>query len=318
MSPDRTARHWAEIGESTSVLGILLLFWIHRLFGRWLFRVCLWPVVFGYWVARPSLRAASLDYLNRIERATGAIGHPPGSLDSLRHVNMFAESLLDKLLAVSGRYRLDVLRVRGSESIDAAALGRRGGVIVTAHMGCLELVRAVAQKRTDVRLNILVHTRHAQQFNQLLKRLDPTSDLNFIETTEVDPATAVMLDAKVAAGEFVVIAGDRVPVNLSQTVDVEFLGERAPVPVGPYILASLFKCPLYLLACVHEGDGYCAHFELLAEEVVLPRNARASALVEYASRYIKALTRVLSLAPYDWFNFYFFWDQPHAQRHARS
>jgi predicted LPLAT superfamily acyltransferase len=318
MSPDRAARHWAEIGESTFVLGILLLFWIHRLFGRWLFRVCLWPVVFGHWVARSSVRAASLDYLNRIERATGAIGHAPGALDSLRHVNLFAESLLDKLLSISGRYRPDALRLRGNESIDAAAHGRRGGVIVTAHMGCLELVRDVAERRTGVRLNILVHTGHAQQFNRLLRRLNPRADLNFIETTDVDPATAVMLDARVAAGEFVVIAGDRVPVKLSQTVDVEFLGELAPFPVGPYVLASLFKCPLYLLACVHEGGGYCAHFEVLAEEVMLPRNARAEALVEYASRYTKALTEVLARSPYDWFNFYLFWDQPHARRHARS
>ena len=318
MSRDRAARHWADIGESTFVLGIVLLFWIHRLFGRRLFRIVLWPVVFAHWVARPLVRNASLDYLRRIERATGAIGHPPGALDSLRHVNLFAESLLDKLLAVSGRYRPDVLRLHGNESIDSAAPGRRGGVIVTAHMGCLELVRAIAERRSDVRLNILVHTRHAQRFNRLLERLNPASDLNFIETTEVDPGTAVMLDAKVAAGEYVVIAGDRVPVKLSQTVDADFLGQKAPFPTGPYVLASLFKCPLYLLTCVHEGDGYCAYFKLLAEEVILPRERRAAALGEYASRYTTSLTEVLARSPYDWFNFYLFWDQPHAQRHTRS
>ncbi|MCP3102398.1 acyltransferase [Myxococcus sp. K15C18031901] len=303
------ARHWAEVGESTFVLGIWLLYWIHRLLGRWPFRVCLFPVVLVHWLARPVVRDASLQYLSRLETATGALGHPPRLRDSLRHMASFAETMLDKLLAVSGRYRFEQVRTEGREQFYEAAKGGRGGIIVTAHMGCLELCRAMAEKRGEVKLNILVHTRHAEQFNRMLKRLNPDSDFQLMEVTDLGPGTAVMLQERVAAGEFVVIAGDRVPVHASQTVSVDFLGHAAPFPVGPYVLASLFKCPLFLLGCIHEGPGYTIHFECLADRVDLPRSKRVEALTGYARHYAERLTALLERSPLDWFNFFPFWDQ---------
>ncbi|MCE9667100.1 acyltransferase [Myxococcus stipitatus] len=303
------ARHWAEVGESTFVLGIWLLYWIHRLLGRWPFRVCLFPVVLVHWLARPVVREASLQYLSRLESSTGALGHAPGPRDSLRHVAAFAETMLDKLLAVSGRYRFENVRTEGREQFYEAVKRGQGGIIVTAHMGCLELCRAMAEKRGEVKLHILVHTRHAEQFNRLLKRLNPDSDFQLLEVTDMGPGTAVMLQERVAAGEFVVIAGDRVPVHASQTVSVDFLGHAAPFPVGPYVLASLFKCPLFLLGCIHEGSGYTIHFECLAERVELPRSKRVEALTGYARHYAERLTALLKRSPLDWFNFFPFWNQ---------
>lgn len=305
--------HWALMGEHTFVLGIWLLFWVHRLCGRWPFRLCLYPVVLLHWAMRPALRAASYQYLQRLQAATGALGRQPGWRDSVRHVALFAETMLDKLLAVSGRYRFEQVVVRGEQPIVTAAAAGLGGVIVTAHLGCLELCRAMAEQMGDVKLNVLVHTRHAVQFNQLLKRLDPGYDLDLIEVTEINPATAVLLADKVGRGEYVVIAGDRIPVFASQTVQADFLGHAAPFPVGPYVLASLLKCPLHLLGCIHEGAGYTIELQPLADQVLLPRGRREAAMADYARRYAEALTGLLKRSPYDWFNFFPFWDQHHAK-----
>jgi predicted LPLAT superfamily acyltransferase len=130
-----------------------------------------------------------------------------------------------------------------------------------------------------------------------------------MEVTDMGAATAVALNERVSAGEFVVIAGDRIPVQASKTVQVDFLGHLAPFPVGPYVLAALLKCPLYLLGCFHEGDGYTIHFECLAERVELPRNGREAALTAFARKYAEQVTALLKRAPYDWFNFFPFWDQ---------
>ncbi len=309
MSEKSKVRHWAEIGEGTFMAGIWLLFWIYRLLGRWPFRLCVYPVVIAHWLLRPSLRAASLQYLRRMQAATGAIGHPPGWRDSLRHVSLFAETILDKLLAVSGRYPPEQVQAEGREAVYAAARTGKGGLIVTAHLGCLELCRAMAEHKRVLSLTVLVHTRHAEQFNHILKRLNPDVDLKLLEVSEVSPATAVLLSEKVNAGEYVVIAGDRVPVTMSKTVETEFLGFPAPFPVGPYVLASLLKCPLYFLGCIHQDAGYKLYFERLAEEVILPRGQRESAMAGYAAIYVAALTRLLQRSPYDWFNFFSFWDQ---------
>ncbi len=311
-------RHWADIGESTFVFGIWTLYSIYRLFGRWPFRICLYPVVFAHWLTRPLARAASLDYLRRLQAATGALRHPPGRRDSLRHIALFAETILDKLLAIGGRYRFDRVRVQGREPLAEQIARGEGGVIVTAHLGCLELCRVMAGRGNKPKVNILVHTRHAERFNRMLKRLNPDSDLRLMEVTEVTPATAVQLAERVDAGEFVVIAGDRVPVFAGQTVKVEFLGRVAPFPVGPYILAALLKRPLYLVGCIHEGLGYTICFERIAERVELPRGRREAALAEYAGRYVAALTRLLVRSPFDWFNFFPFWDQTNAPTPPKS
>ncbi|WP_322577017.1 acyltransferase [Rhodoferax sp.] len=284
---------------------------MHRLFGRWPFRVCLYPVVFALWCMHSRVRRASMEYLQHMEQSTGALGHAPRARDSLQHLLLFAETLLDKLLAVSGRYRFEHVQTEGRESLYEAAQQRLGGVIVVAHMGCLELCRAMAEHSQALKLNVLVHTKHATEFNRVLQKLNPANSINLIEVETINLATSLVLSEKVARGEYVVIAGDRIPVTASQTVDVEFLGRQAPFPVGPYVLSSLLKCPLYFLGCIHAGRGYIVHFELLTEQVVLPRGQRQAHMAQYAALYARALTALLVRSPYDWFNFFPFWDQSH-------
>jgi predicted LPLAT superfamily acyltransferase len=305
-------RHWARMGETTFVGGIWTLYWIHRLTGRAVFRCFLAPVVLLHWLLRPALRAASLQYLRRMHRATpGLFAREPGWREGLRHVELFAETLLDKLLAMAGRYPFDHVQRHGLENVSRAVASGQGGIIVTAHVGCLELCRAMADQRAHLKLNVLVHTRHAQAFNEMLNRLNPASAVKLIEVSDIGAPLAMLLAEKVQAGEYVAIAGDRVPVTQSKTVSVDFLGHAAPMPVGAYVLASLLKCPLYLMGCVHEDQGYGVYFETLAERVELPRGQREQALQAHAQLFADELTRLLRRSPYDWFNFFPFWDQAH-------
>ena len=304
-----TTRHWASMGETTFVGGIWLLYGIHRLTGRWFFRICLAPVVLVHWLSRPALRAASLQYLRRIHAAQAVFDKPPGWRHGLRHVALFAETLLDKLLAMAGRFPPEQVRRHGRDNVNRAVQSGKGGIIVTAHVGCLELCRTMADSQAQLKLNVLVHTRHAQAFNAVLHRLNPSAAITLIEVTEIGAPTAMLLAEKVAAGEFVAIAGDRVPVLQSKTATVNFLGHPAQFPVGAYVLAALLKCPLYLMGCVHEGQGYGVYFDTLSERVVLPRGQREAALQEHAQHFADALTALLRRSPYDWFNFFPFWDQ---------
>lgn len=308
-----TTRHWASMGESTFVAGIWLLFGVHRLLGRTAFRVLLWPVVLGYWLARPTLRAHSLGYLRRV--MPGA-----GWREGLAHVRLFAETMLDKLLAMAGRYPMERVRERGAEALQQLARTGHGGVLVTAHMGCLELCQALAEQRPEFKVNVLVHTKHAESFNRILRRLRPQARVDLIEVTDLDMALTLKLAAKVAAGEFLAIAGDRVPVRGSKTVRVPFLGSEADFPVGPYLIAGLLGCPLFLMLSLHEGEGYALEFEKLADTVQLPRRAREAAMTAHAHRFADALAERLHRSPYDWFNFYAFWDRarpdPHVAHHV--
>ncbi|WP_026802605.1 acyltransferase [Arenimonas oryziterrae] len=304
-----SGRHWASVGESTFVAGIWFLYGVYRWFGRTPFRLCLYPVVFYYWLTRPMARRASREYLERLQASHQVFERAPGLRHSFRHFICFAETLLDKALAMSGRYRRERLEFHGHEAV-LAAIGRgQGGVMITAHMGCLELLQTAAVHREGLRVTILVHTAHAQRFNRLLHRLNPDSRVSLMQVTDFSAVTVMMLADRVAAGEFIAIAGDRVPVQGDRVVQVPFLGHSAPLPIGPYLLASLLQCPAYLIGCLHHGEGYQVEVSLLAEQVRLPRGTREQALTAYAGEFARWMEGRLRLSPYDWFNFFPFWDQ---------
>ena len=309
--------HWADLGETTFVGGTWFLYAVYRLLGRLPFRLCLYPVVLFWWLGSgPALRA-SLDYLRRLHAAEGVFPRRPGMRESLRHFFLFGETLLDKMLAIGGRYPRERIRFSGQQAMLDAAQAGQGGIIATAHMGCLELMQMAARWREGLRVTILVHTAHAQQFNRILARLNPQATVRLLQVTDFSPAMAMALADRVAAGEFIAIAADRVPVQGERTCRAPFLGAEADFPAGPWLIASLLRCPVWGLSCLHDGDGYASRIELLAEQVTLPRADRQAGLNDCAARFSGWLTGCLRQSPYDWFNFYDFW-MPHADaRHPR-
>lgn len=292
------------------------LYWINRLLGRWPFRLVLAPVMLYFFVRQVSVRSSSRDYLERLQAATGAVGHTVTWRDVFAHITLFAETVLDKALAIGGRYRFENIEFVGRDLMVRSFEEKRGGLLLTAHMGALEVVRANAQRK-GLRLNILVHTRHAERFNSMLRRLDPGNEVNLLQVTDFSPATAATLAAKVDAGEFVVIAGDRVPVSdAGRVVWAPFLGKPAPFPIGPWVLAAALKCQVVFLTTLHHGDGYKVTFEKFRDRIDLPRKGREEALAAVVADYAKRLEQLCASSPYDWFNFYPFWEAADARRQA--
>lgn len=307
-------RHWADIEEASFAFGMRLLFGIQRLFGRWPFRLCLYPVILYYWLSQPRVRRVSRAYLRRFARHHQRPA--PGALATLAHLLAFGEAVMDKLLAWSGDIRPADVDLLKPEIADVAVDSGRGGLIVTAHVGNLELSNVLSARHPTLKLNILTHTRHSVTFNRLLGQLNPCSQVNLLQVSEITPATAIMLSEKVAAGEFVVIAGDRIPVAAgSAVVMAPLLGEDAGFPVGPWLLASLLQCPVYLLWSLKVDGRYQVSFEAFRDRVVLPRTDRGAAATELARAFAARLETILQPAPLQWFNFFDFWDLPPAMNY---
>jgi len=307
---DTRRQHWTQISEFGSVAGMRLMFSICRILGRWPFRVVLYPVLLWYMVTKPEARASSSDYLRRVA-AYQASHIKPGMVTVLRHFASFAENLLDKMLLWSGLFRTDRVKLQGKELIAAQIAAKSGGLLICCHLGNLELCRVLSKQMPGLKLTVLTHTKHAARFNRLLAQLDPDSQLNLMEVTELSPVTAMLLSDKIAQGEFVAIAGDRIPVSRNPRIALaRFLGATAPFPVGPYILAGLLQCPTYLMFSMRTGDTSEIHFELFRESIRLPRQRRDEALTGLVAVYAGRLEHFCLRAPLQWFNFYDFWHLP--------
>ena len=302
--------HWAAINEVSFLAGMKLMFWICRLFGRWPFRLVLYPVLLWYVLMQGSARRASQAYLQRVQQYTNV---STGWWGVMRHFAAFAEMMLDKMLLWNDLFDTSSVQYFGLEQMDSLIQKKRGAVIICAHLGNLDLCRILSAQHSHLKLTVLVHTRHAQVFNQMLASINPASELNLLQVTEMNPATAMLLAEKVAQGEFIVIAGDRVPVAANPRVAIaEFLGKPAPFAIGPYVLASILQCPLYTLFSMRTAvDGHSEmHFEILRESVRLPRKGRDVVLAQLAQDYAARLQRYCVGAPLQWFNFYDYWFLP--------
>jgi predicted LPLAT superfamily acyltransferase len=319
-STPTTARHplhWDHLPEAGMSAGLWFLYWSHRLFGRGLYRVLMWPVCWYFILVRPVARCASIDYLQRAGQLSPQAGAWARWRAAARHVRAFADTLLDKALVWTGG--LDIRQVNNEVDprFDAAVAAGRGGVMVVAHVGNLEVLRAIGERLQKLRLHILVHTRHAERFNRMLERMNPQSAERLLQVTEIDTSRIAQLAHQVEAGDFVVIAADRVPVQPldgavtgERTMDVPFLGGTAPLPIGPWVLAAALDCPVYWLACYKragDGDRYTLVCEQVCERVALPRATRKAALAQVISLYVARLERVAREAPLAWFNFYPYW-----------
>lgn len=298
---------WADIREVGFIAGMRFLFWVYSSVGAWAIKVALQPVVFYYFFTNRIARNSSRYFLHRVSLINGTEG--PTWLDVYRHLLAFAQATVDKLGVWANSDILDKVIFENRELLHEQLESKQGAILLGAHLGNMEICRSLSRANTKLKLNILVHTGHADMFNRLLQELHVESELELIEVSQLSPATAIRLADCVANGEFVAVLADRVPVSSnSRSRRVSFLGEEARFPEGPFILASLLKCPVYTLFCTRSGSDYRIRCDKFADQVLLPRKNRSAALQAYISRYAAVLEDNVRRSPYQWFNFYSFWD----------
>jgi predicted LPLAT superfamily acyltransferase len=315
--------HWAQIEERGVYAGLRTMLFVYRVIGRRGFSVLLYFVVGYFFLTGRKARHASLAFLRQAyadPRGASSLGaRRPGWRQSYRHFRAFGDAVVDKFAAWTGNIDLDDIDYDNLECFEAVHRTGSGGMLIASHLGNMEVCRALGQLSVGLKLNVLVHTKHASHFNRLLQETSPEASVSLIQTTEVGPATAMRLNACVARGEFVVIVGDRTPVTgTGRTSWAPFFGRSAPFPQGPYILASLFGCPVQLIFCVKHAGRYRITFEPFADAITLPRADRQAELDRLAVRYAGRLEACCAKYPYQWFNFFDFWSQSDKIRNASS
>ncbi|EOD56392.1 glycosyl transferase family protein [Aeromonas molluscorum 848] len=309
--------HWSRTPERGSLLGLQIMLVSYRLLGRRGFKVLLYPVIGYFWLTGRRQREASEQYLARLEafaRSQG-VSLPAEPRSSFRHLLRFGEAALDKLAGWRGDIVPEQVELVGREHHEAALASGRGLLLLGSHLGDLELCRALGTQAGQVTINALVFTRHAARFNALLKQINPGSGLNLIQVQEMGADTAILLKEKIEAGEWVVIVGDRTSVTREKRVVwADFLGAQAPFPLGPFALASVLACPVYLMFGLKERGRFRVHFEPFAERLLLPRSNREAALQRWVQAYADRLQHHCLRAPLDWFNFFDFWQLTHDEQ----
>jgi predicted LPLAT superfamily acyltransferase len=305
----RRQLHWAHIGERGTLAGLRFIGAMDRIFPRWVGHAVLYPVTAYFFLVHGSARAASRRFLM-------AAGQPATLGQSFRHFFSFSISILDKVAAWYDPKRIPVeLGETERRMFLDAVEQKRGLLLLSGHLGNLELARAISTLIPGVVVNALVYTQNSRKMTAMLEEANEAYHLKLIYVQEITPGTAMALREKIDNGEVVVIVGDRVPVAQgkggaeAKTVQAPFLGKTAPFAVGPYVLAHVLECPVLLFFCLHQERGYKIYMEPFAERIQLPRKGREYAAAGWAARYAERLADYATRFPLQWYNFYDFWDE---------
>jgi predicted LPLAT superfamily acyltransferase len=297
-----SANHWAGLRERGAYWGLRFCTGAYHLLGREGCRLVMAPIVLYFYLSGSKQRRASYQFL------TLALKRRPRFRESFRHYMSFAMRTLDIFIAWTGGIPADAVEEVNPVELASIVNDPRGGLFIVAHLGNVDVTRAVLDKKTRARLTLLVHTRHAENYNKVLQKFYPEAALNLIQVTEVGPETIIDLKQRVERGEWIVITGDRVSVlSKERSLYVPFFGTEAAFPLGPWVLGALLECPVHLLFCLQEGKRYRLTMERFAENINLPRNMREESMKSYAVRYAARLEYYSALAPFQWYNFYDFW-----------
>jgi predicted LPLAT superfamily acyltransferase len=322
-SQTRRQQHWAYMAELGSSAGYRLMFLGYRLLGRWFFLLLLHPVTLYYLLSSSRARGYSRQYLQQLALFQHQPAHVPWSR-LYAHFYAFGVSAIDKIAAWSGKIQRRDVVVHGEDRFQEILQSSRGAVFIGSHLGNLELCRALGEKGGRFRINAIVFNKNALKFQKIMRKASPDLEMNLIHVENMGIDTAILLKEKIDAGEIVIIVGDRTSVtNASRVFPVEFLGRKAPFAEGPFVLAGLLDCPVYLIFCLKEQGTYHVYLEHFASSLKFPRAERQARLTERVQQYAERLGYYCARAPLQWFNFFDFWHMDdatteHAVRSKKS
>ena len=291
---------WQEQRERGTSSMLRLIAWIGLNLGRGVGRVLLYPICVYFLATTPEARAASRRYLATI------LGRRARLREVYRHYLTFSQVILDRAFFLVGRLDEFDISVHGRETIDAILEEKAGCILLGAHMGSFEALRALGTFERRIPLKILIYPDNSKRFLAILGALNPELAREVIPLGR--PGTMLSAKRHVEAGGVVGLLGDRIAKG-EKVVSSTFLGQTANFPAGPLVLASVLKVPVVIFSGLYlGGDRYEIRFELLADDIDLDPQARTEDLQPWIDRYARFMEGLCRRAPYNWFNFYDFWD----------
>ena len=292
---------WVDQEERGTPFALRLILWIAQHLGRGFSRLFLYPITLYFLLMAKPQRSASRQYLSRI------LGRQATLSDVARHIHCFASTILDRVFLLADRSSEFNIQRNNPEGVYRLLDQGQGCLLLGAHLGSFEVLRAPAINECKMPLKILMYPNHNEQISKIFMGLNPEVAQSILPLGETD--TMLKVADAVAEGKAVAMLGDRA-IGSEKSVNCRFLGKMAQLPAGPMLLASVLKVPVILFVGLHMGGNrYELYFEKLADQVVIDRNQRDADLQKWMQRYADRLEYYARKAPYNWFNFYDFWKE---------
>jgi predicted LPLAT superfamily acyltransferase len=294
-----TRAAWMRQRERGSARSMRYMAWLSLRAGRRASRALVYVIVAYFFLFGPRVRRHSLDYLAR------ALGRAPGPLDRFRQLLYFSSCTHDRIFLLNDQFDRYELTLEGESVMRERLASGRGAILLGAHMGSFEVMRSVG-RRHSLEVSLAMYEQNARNIAALFATLAPARVPEIIQLGRLEAMLEIR--ERIERGAFVGVLGDRT-LGAEPVQPVEFLGARAALPSGPMRAAALLRCPVIFMLGLYRGaNRYHVVFAPLADFSDVGPAAREEAVGAAVARYAGLLERYCRSDPYNWFNFFDFWD----------
>ncbi len=277
------------------------MIWLCQQRFRWLVNPLLHPIVSYFFLTGSSARRSSKQFFIQ---AKGRYRYT----DFYRQLLCFSQSLVDRVSILTGDSDRFEVHPQGREQLHATLDSGQGIILLGSHLGNYEASKLLASNRMGLDVHIVAYFAGSTKIRQALDAINPGMANNIIDPTQ--PDAVFKMREVIDAGGVLAILGDRTGIG-DKNVQVEFLGKPTLMPAGPYFIAAVLHCPVFCFFGLRVDHFHYDTFAIkLADRIELKRGQRKEMAAKYAQLYADLLAEKAREYPYNWFNFYAFWNSP--------
>jgi predicted LPLAT superfamily acyltransferase len=298
---------WIGNRERGSLALLRVMAFLSIRLGRKLSRIPLFGIAAYFFLFGPRARRESRRYLRR------ALGREPRARDRFRHILYFATTIHDRVYLINEKYEAFRITIEGEALMRERAERGTGAFLMGAHMGSFEVPGSIGRRRPGLQVSMAMYEDNARKINSILAAINPKVRPDIISLGHLDAMLKVA--ERLDCGAFVGLLGDRTlgeePVHA-----VSILGERAYLPTGPMRAAAILRrSVIFMVGLYRGGNHYHVVFEPVADFSAISLKTRDDAVRAAVERYAALLDKYCRSDPYNWFNFFDFWQEP---KHSRE
>jgi len=317
----KALKHWADEKEaikSNKPMKLLLVLFKH--FPGWIVRLLIYPVSFFYLLFSSRARNNSWIYQKNLKEFTK--GEKPVVISAYKQILSFSLCIAEKLQGWLGQVNFNKISYQDDDIDELLNLLKdgKGAILITSHLGNMELMRSLSDYNKElvnreVPVVVIAEVNTTQQFTKTLQEINPKFSLNIVDSASIGVDTISYLIDQVENGALVVLAGDRTSAHSrDKTLRQNFLGKEASFPYGTFLIPFLMKVPVYYMFGLRTRTSifnpkYNIHIENSKINFNCGRAERENNIKACCVEFIEKLEKYCSMYPYQWYNFFNFWNE---------
>jgi predicted LPLAT superfamily acyltransferase len=213
----------------------------------------------------------------------------------------FGQTIIDKIAIGAGLKSKFTYEHDGGEKIIKLLEEKKGGVLISAHIGNFEIAEHFfSEIDVNFEINLVTTDLEHSVIKNYLESITQKPTIKFIIISE-DLSHIFEINAALARNELVCFTGDRYFEGV-KSLSENLLGQEALFPAGPFLIASRLKVPVVFVYVMKEPN---LHYHLYTREAVVKHRDDKGLLKEYT----KSVEMMLEKYPLQWFNYFDFWNQ---------